>query len=339
MNNEDKRKLVKNVMNKIPESRVPVAFWWNFIPEEQRFSAYMDDKIYNKVIEGHKEMYNLLKPDLIKIMTGGFFSHPSIYENDIRTVDDLKKIKKISNDHPWIEKQIQLANDIYEISNGEVMIFYNIFSPIQQIRLNTEFLHSDITSFQDLVMNHIDKVIDATQIIIEDTKVLLNRLRNETKIDGVYYVVQSIQNPKADKTYHEKYIKPTDLALLNEINNLWEYNILHICGLAGYKNDVKFYKSYPAKVYNWAVHSDKFSLKEGKDFFNSAVMGGFDHTKDSILYGGSDSSIEEYIKEMILDAGENGLIIGADCAVPDDINIDRLKFVREVAKNFCKRSR
>lgn len=41
--------------------------------------------------------------------------------------------------------------------------------------------------------------------------------------------------------------------------------------------------------------------------------------------------IESYVEQLIKEAGRTGFIIGADCTVPSDIDIERLKWVREKA--------
>ena len=37
------------------------------------------------------------------------------------------------------------------------------------------------------------------------------------------------------------------------------------------------------------------------------------------------------VKEIIADTGTHGLIIGADCTIPSDINHERIEWVREAA--------
>ena len=75
-------------------------------------------------------MYDDLKPDMVKIMSDGFFGHPSIMKNDINNIDDIKKIRSIGNSSPWYDKQIDMINSILDYFDGEVAAFYNIFAPL-----------------------------------------------------------------------------------------------------------------------------------------------------------------------------------------------------------------
>lgn len=65
----------------------------------------------------------------------GSFSHPSILGLEFSDASDLDKIKSVGSSHEWMQKQVDFVGELTEFYNGEVMSFYNIFSPIQQIRI------------------------------------------------------------------------------------------------------------------------------------------------------------------------------------------------------------
>jgi uroporphyrinogen decarboxylase len=107
-------------------------------------------------------------------------------------------------------------------------------------------------------------------------------------------------------------------------------NILHICGYAGVRNNVRFFKDYGAQAFNWAVTVEGLSLKEGREIFPSKVLiGGFPNTQGSLIHKGSKDDIVKFTKSVIKDAGSKSLMIGADCTVPGDIDLTRLEWVRE----------
>lgn len=61
------------------------------------------------------------------------------------------------------------------------------------------------------------------------------------------------------------------------------------------------------------------------------MIGGFDNVKEGLLYSGTRLEIEAYVEKLLAEAGREGVIIGADCTVPSDIDMERLKWVREKA--------
>lgn len=329
----NKRDLVLKVMNNEKAERVPVGFWWHFTPGTDHVYGYQEgNDIIERVLKGHEKMITEFKPDMVKIMSDGFFAHPAIVENKINKVEDLKKIEHIDKNHPWVQKQIYVINKVLEMTKGELVVIYNMFSAVQQLRLFVEYISNDKEAYRNLMIEHTKETMEALKIIEEDTIMLLDEIKKNTNIDGIYYSVQMLQHPEADEEFHKKWIVPSDLRILNHINELWEYNMLHICGYEHYHNNVEFFKQYPCKVYNWATHTDNVSMKKGKEIFKSAVCGGFDNNSGTLIDKGSIEELKEYTKSIIEDAGREGLIIGADCTIPGDIDFERLNAIRDAGK-------
>ena len=91
-------------------------------------------------------------------------------------------------------------------------------------------------------------------------------------------------------------------------------NILHICGYEGARNDIHIFADYPAHVFNWAVGPEGIRLKEGREIFKGCtVLGGFENGKTGLLYTGSKDAIQAEAKKLVAEAGEQGLVLGADC--------------------------
>ena len=67
------------------------------------------------------------------------------------------------------------------------------------------------------------------------------------------------------------------------------------------------------------------------DFGNRAVLGCFVNGKKGLLYRGEKEAIEQETRRLVAEAGSRGLILGADCTVPDDFQLKRLDWVRQAA--------
>lgn len=334
---EDKRQLLMDVMNNKKVDRVPVGLWWHFTSDTDQFRGLEDEDIVNANLEGHRLMYEKLKPDFIKIMSDGFFGHPSVMENDIETVEDIKKIKSIGRVSNWYDKQIQLIKDVLEIYDEKIMTFYNIFSPLNYIRLYLESYKKQPGLFTELFIEDPEAMLRASLEIAKDISELVMRIKKETTVDGIYYSVQALQSEKGTLEFHNNYVKPSDMAVLDVINGLWQNNMLHICGYGNFTNDLSYYKNYDAKVYNWAVNTEKVSLEEGKKLFkDSCVLGGFDNNRDTLLDIGSEEEITDFVKKIIKDSDKKGIIIGADCTIAEDIGYKRYDMLRDIVKECCK---
>ena len=169
---------------------------------------------------------------------------------------------------------------------------------------------------------------------------LTRKVIEEAGADGIYLSVQNVQTSAATKEAYQTYIAPSELDVLAAANAASDYNILHICGYEHNQNNLSYYQDYEAKAYNWAVHTEKISLKEGKDFFdNKAVIGGFDNNAGTLLDAGNKADIAQYTADLIQEIGETGVIIGADCTVNPEIELDRLALVRETAAGVSGKNR
>lgn len=125
--------------------------------------------------------------------------------------------------------------------------------------------------------------------------------------------------------------------MLKYANTLSENNILHCCGWAGDENRVEVWQDYPAKAVNWAVYVENMTLPEGKEFFGGkCVLGGFDNRKDGVLYSGTKEEVQKEAVRLVTEAGDIGVIIGADCTLPSDIPVERMKWVREALDSLAK---
>ncbi|MGN1116575.1 MAG: uroporphyrinogen decarboxylase family protein, partial [Candidatus Ornithomonoglobus sp.] len=82
------------------------------------------------------------------------------------------------------------------------------------------------------------------------------------------------------------------------------------------------------------IYVEDMDLNEGREFFSTAcVLGGFDNRKNGVLCSGTPDQIKEETKRLIQTAGKRGTILGADCTLPNDIDLERVRCVVDAAKN------
>ena len=198
------------------------------------------------MVASQKKYIDDVDPDFVKIMSDGFFGHPSVCKKLITTVDDLKEIKSVGPNDPWITKQVSYVKEICDYAGKDIYKFYNIFSPLQYIRLRFEEYDEDMEKFVRLFKENPYVMTEAARNIAEDIKCLIKRLYEETDIDGIFYSVQAVQSNDFDHNVHRELVEPLDLELLNYMNHFSTNVILHICGYGKYTNTLDWYKEYPA---------------------------------------------------------------------------------------------
>lgn len=333
----NKRELLQKVFANCEVKRVPVGFWHHFILGKEQFEGLKNEDILKRAVEGHKNYFKKINPDIMKLMNEGFMGYPPVMENELKNGEDLLKIKSIGEDHPWITEQVKHVKKLVDLFKDKVFTFYNVFAPVQVIRIRLEFYDLDFDRFVYLAENFPNELKKAGLEIQKDLKILIRKLFKETDLDGIYYCVQNIQSPKYTKEVYDRYIKPTEIDLLDLADKYSEYNILHICGYAGHKNNLLYYKDYKAGAYNWASFIENISLEEGRKIFEAkCVMGGFANSPGTLIDKGSIKELDDFTRELISDNGYRGYIIGADCSVPNDIDDNRLRAISDASHKYKK---
>lgn len=314
-----KRERLLRAFNNEPVDRVPFGFWYHFSPDED---------LGAETVAEHLKLYRDTDMDMIKVMCDGYFNYPNPYIEKVTCADDWFGLTPLGEKHPYITKQVERAKGVVEGVNGECCVFYNVFCPMSLMRFGTS---------EELLMQHIREnpqaVGHAFEVIAQDIKALVRRLITEAGCDGIYYCVQNAEQFRFTAEEYRRLVTPAELDVLKYANSLSDNNILHCCGWAGDKNRVEVWQDYPSKAVNWAVYVEQMKLSEGKKFFGDrCVLGGFDNRKEGVLYSGSQEKVEAEVETLLEEAGTRGIILGADCTLPSDIDTRRIKWVGDKLK-------
>lgn len=319
----DKRTRVFNAMDKKEVDHVPVGFWYHFGKGQNRGEA---------CVKAHLDYVRDVDTDLLKIMCDSYFDYP--IPKDIVTAADWYKLQPLTPEHPFIAEQVERARRLVEEIGREMPVFYNVFCPFSSIRFGA----GEERVMRDLRENP-EAVLYALDVIAASNALLTEELLKKAGCDGIYYCVQGGEKNRFTYEEYQKWIRPSDLSVLEKANALSDYNILHCCGWAGDSNRIEDWQDYPVKCVNWAVYVEKLSLAEGRDFFSGkACLGGFESlhregmTNQGLLHEGTRDEIRAFTKNLIADFGKTGLILGADCTVDSAIDHDRIRWVVEAAR-------
>ena len=326
----EKRELVFNAFNNKETSRVPVGFWFHYTQNELK-SAYDLPEMREQNLKGHKHFVESFKPDFVKLMSDGYFFEPETAKviGNAKKAGDLRNLKPIAEDDKWIKEQVSLVKELTSTFGNEVATFYNVFAPATAFK----WAAGGDKKLASFIKEDKDAVIYALSVIAQNTSILAKAVIQQGGADGIYLSVQNIQDLSVGPDLHSEVIEPAEIAVLTAANAAGGTNILHICGYEGAKNNLSWYKNYPAKVINFASVVEGVSLSDGKKLFGGkAVIGGFANTNKGLLYTGTKEEIQAETKRLLAESGRTGVLLGADCTVPKDIDFERFEWVREAAK-------
>jgi uroporphyrinogen decarboxylase len=290
--------------------RVPASFWFHF-PKDQAHGQ--------ESVKAHLDYFRQADLDFLKIMN----EHPYQVESHIKNPIDWRKLKPAPLSSDFYQSQLDEIKMIADQLAGECLTATTIFNPFSSgnhasNRLVTEHLKADPESVNIGLATIAESLAEFALACLD------------AGADGIYFSAQGGEAHRFKEHEFLEFIKPHDLTVLNAINGKAELNIVHIC-----RENVRLhlYCNYPGAVFNWAVTAPtNLSLKSGKKLFNRTVLGGMDNR--GVIVNGDPEKIELDVHQIIRTVGPRNLILGADCTLPTEINIDHIRAAIEATATF-----
>lgn len=327
-----KKELVLKAMDQKEVKRVPSGFWFHFLENEIHADAFTYPELEKQLLEGEIRYIDTVQPDFVKIMTDGFFAYRNPVIQTASTAAELAKIKPLADDDPYFTRQIAYAKELTRRYGNEVAMFYNLFCAGTILKfVRPGSIQENEKFLAKLVQEDHAAVRAAFDVISADIAKLADRIIKEGGVTGVYFSLQNLAG-STDRTLYEAVFAPGEKEILRAANAASAYNILHVCGYLGHRNELDWYRDYEAKTVNWAAVVEGVPLEEGREIFpHRALLGGFGNLPTDVLYSGTRAEVAAETRRILAAAGRTGVILGADCTVPPDIDWQRFEWVRTAA--------
>ena len=324
----NKRERVLAVLQKKPADHTPASFWFHFVRPE--------DTVGEGAVKAHLDYYRSTDVDFIKIMSDGL-NYP--LKVTITCADDWYKVKPLPHDDPFFTESVRRCARINEELKGECCTFYNMFSPFNIVRERDVFTEECLRgrTWNETVMAHLneneDALVHAMNVIADDLAYVSRKLITEGRCDGIYQSVQGAEKGRMTAEEYARLITPAEMKIILAANEESPYNILHMCSWAGKPNHLSYWKDYPTCVKNWGCGVEGVSMAEGKAFFKGSVLlGGMDNRRDHPLYAGTKEEIQAAVRNVQSEMEGTPFLLGADCTVPPDIDLNRIRWVLEALR-------
>ena len=290
---------------------IPAAFFLHFDNAYHRGQA---------AIEKHLEFFHATGMDFVKIQYEQQFP-PS---TPIRKPEDWAHAPLCSEE--FFEETIQVVEGLVKAAKSDALVIMTLYSPFMWAA------HlGDITG-------HLQENPEAAKKgleIMTGNVVTLVRGCKRVGVDGFY---ASSQGGEAfrfqDPSVFQKYIKPTDLSVWEELSSC-SCNILHICDYERGYDDLSPFLDYPGHVVNSSlqVGDRTLSPRDLSQRFGRPFMGGME--RKGVLATGNSEAIRQSTTEVLAQAPER-FILAADCTVPTDTPWENLKLAIETAHQNLK---
>jgi uroporphyrinogen decarboxylase len=292
----------------------PAAFFLHFD------SAYHQGQA---AVDKHLEFFRVTDMDFVKIQ----YEQPFPPSAPIRKPADWAHAPLCSEE--FFEAPIQVVEGLVKAARSEALVIMTLYSPFMWATHLDEA--ADIT-------NHLREDPEAVKkglTIMTENVLTLVRACKRVGVDGFY---ASSQGGEAfrfqDSSIFQKYIKPTDLAVWDEMSSC-SFNILHICDYEGGYDDLTPFLDYPGHVVNSSLKLGDRSLspKDVSQLFGRPFMGGLE--RKGALATGNLEAIQQTVTDVLAQTPER-FILAADCTVPSDTPWRHLRTAIETAHQYRK---
>lgn len=290
---------------------VPAAFFLHFDSAHHEGQAAIDK---------HLEFFRATKMDFVKIQ----YEQPFPASDPIRGPQDWAHAPRCPEE--FFEAPLRVVEGLVKAAKSEALVIMTLYSPFMWAA------HlGDIAS-------HLQEDPEAAkkglEIMTENVLTLVRGCKR-AGVDGFY---ASSQGGEAfrfqDRSLFQTYVKPTDLAVWDELSSC-TFNILHVCDFVGGYDDLAPFVDYPGHVVNSSLKLEDRTLtpKELSQMFGRPFMGGME--RKGVLATGSEETIQRAATDVLEQAPEK-FILAADCTVPGDTPWENLRTAIETAHQYRK---
>jgi uroporphyrinogen decarboxylase len=288
---------------------VPAAFFLHFDPAYHQGQA---------AIDRHLEFFRSTGMDFVKIQ----YEQPFPATAPIRKPEDWANAPRCSEE--FFEAPLQVVEGLVKAAKSEALVIMTLYSPLMW----AAHLGDIATHLQE----NPEAAKKGLEIMTENVLTLV-RACKRAGVDGFY---ASSQGGEAfrfqDRSLFQKYIKPTDLAVWDELSSC-AFNILHVCDYEGGYDDLTPFLDYPGHVVNSSLKLGDRTLTPGEvsQLFGRPFMGGLE--RKGVLATGTPEEIQQAATGVLAQAPER-FILAADCTVPGDTPWENLKTAIDTAHQY-----
>ena len=314
MNKRDRVLSLSNQDNSSPY--IPAAFFMHFDSTFHRGQAAIDK---------HLEFFKFTGMDIVKIQ----YEHSFPKNPDLLNPEDWLKVPVYGED--FFADPLTVVKGLVEEVNRDALVIVTLYSP---------FMIAGQINGQETITKHILENPEKAKIGISSvTQSMLNFVRACARhgVDGFYTSTQGAEVfrfPNLEPFL--ECIKPYDLEIMNEVNQICEFNILHVCDYHGGYNDLSPFLDYPGDIVNSSLHVGNkiMTASEISSLFKRPFMGGME--RKGIISTGSNMEIRLEVSRVLSNASAK-FFLGADCTVPSETKWENLKTVIDLAHNYSGR--
>lgn len=299
------------VINGEQPDRIPAGFWLHFTPGNEAGEA---------AVATHLRFFEESRTDLCKVM-----NENSLPDNPaLVTADDWGRLTPILYDAPFLTRQLELTRRVCAEVNSKAVVLATVHGMVASAFhwLGGQSLYDNDKLAITRHMRENPEAFHHGMDIIADYLEYLCKESIRAGADGIYFASLGGETAMMTDEEFETFIKPYEIRILNAVQQVPCFNVLHMC-----KDHLNLarYLGYPANVLNWGVWEGNLSLTDGQTLFGAdkILLGGLDD-RAGVLVDGTEAEITEAVQAVLQEAKTDRFFLGADCTLPTDIKLSRI---------------
>jgi uroporphyrinogen decarboxylase len=304
--------LLSLIHDAAPPAYTPAAFFLHFDP------AYHQGQ---PAVDRHLEFFRYTGMDFVKVQ----YEARLAAAEPLRRPQDWARAPRCSPE--FYEAPAGVAAGLVQAAAGEALVIMTMYSPFMWAGQAGDF---------DAALREDPEAANKGLEIMTENVLGLVRACKQAGVDGFYASTQGGEAFRfAGTGLFEKYIKPSDLAVWDEIKGC-AFNVLHVCDYDGGYDDYAPFLDYPGDVVNSSLKlgGRMLSPRELSRMFGRPFMGGLERKGE--LATGSPEEIQQAAGRALAAAPER-FILAADCTVPGNTPWSNLKTAIDAAHHQGRR--
>lgn len=303
--------------------KVPSSFSLHF-PKDVAFG--------DAAVEAHLKFFEESDTDILKIMNENLVP----YMGEINQGSDYHMVREMTMEDDFMKDQTELVKKILARCDKDAFtlgtlhgITASSIHPLE--KMDPNYTYDEVREKLCRLLHEDKDTVLAGMQRIANVMCDLARTYIELGVDGVYYAALGGETRFFTDEEFEQWIKPFDLQIMKAIKDAGGYCFLHICKDGLNMDRYKDYGPY-ADVVNWGVYEAPFSLEEGRKMFaGKTIMGGLPN-RHGVLVDGPAEAVKEETRKVIREFGKTGFILGADCTLATEQDMNLLRAAVEAAR-------
>ena len=314
----NKRERVLSILDAGTKSNIiPAAFFLHFD------NAY---HLGQAAVDKHLEYFHYTDMDFIKIQ----LELPFPVQPQIQKPEDwASKLPFFTLDH--YEPMLKVVEGLVKAAKKEAIIVLTLYSPYMECnnRVGAGTVARHIAQDPDAFKVGIDRMTESIQGFV--------RACIRLGLDGFYTSTQGAEKDRLpDPALFDLCVAPSDLVLMNEINQNCIFNILHVCDYWMPYTDISRFANWPGHVVSAGLElagDQKITSKQVASLFNRPFLGGLE--RKGVISAGTPDQIRQAVTSTIQNAPER-FILGADCTVLPTTPWDNLRLAIQTAHEYLR---